>query len=228
MTDSAGASFTVVRAPASSAPSIYPSPAGDVVRMLWTGLIRDPGADRRGRWPRAAPAGHPSSRGFAALCPWRLDGWFRCGHAGRRHRGCRDRLPCDGWRGGSPAATAAGSDGPVRVTPGWLALREPADAAARPGEFAETIARRLAERQIRAGAQELTIHDLGAGTGRCCDGWRPCSQVRSAGCCTIATPSSRGTPIATGCGPQGTSRCGSSTASTTSHGSPRPTWPVRT
>ena len=66
---------------------------------------------------------------------------------------------------GSPAATAAGSDGPVRVTPGWLALREPADAAARPGEFAETIARRLAERQIRAGAQELTIHDLGAGTG---------------------------------------------------------------
>jgi len=45
-----------------------------------------------------------------------------------------------------------------RVDAGWLALREPADAAARAPELVEPIRRRLA-----GGA--LVIHDLGAGTG---------------------------------------------------------------
>jgi hypothetical protein len=47
----------------------------------------------------------------------------------------------------------------VRVSPHWLALREPADAAARSSELAE----RLAERLRVAG--RLVIHDLGAGDG---------------------------------------------------------------
>ena len=47
---------------------------------------------------------------------------------------------------------------PVRVSPRWLRLREPADAAARSAELAEHLARRLP-------AGELVIHDLGGGSG---------------------------------------------------------------
>jgi hypothetical protein len=45
----------------------------------------------------------------------------------------------------------------VRVSPEWLALREPADAAARSTELAEILARRV--------TAPLVIHDLGGGTG---------------------------------------------------------------
>jgi hypothetical protein len=45
----------------------------------------------------------------------------------------------------------------VRVSPEWLALREPADAAARSGELAAILARHV--------APPLVIHDLGGGTG---------------------------------------------------------------
>jgi hypothetical protein len=48
---------------------------------------------------------------------------------------------------------------PVRVAPEWLALREPADAAARSVDLAERLARHLA----RAG--RLVVHDLGGGSG---------------------------------------------------------------
>jgi hypothetical protein len=44
------------------------------------------------------------------------------------------------------------------VTPEWLELREPADAAARSEELAERLARQLP-------AGELVIHDLGGGSG---------------------------------------------------------------
>jgi hypothetical protein len=47
----------------------------------------------------------------------------------------------------------------VRVSPEWLALREPADAAARSTDLAERLARH------RAGADGLVIHDLGGGSG---------------------------------------------------------------
>jgi hypothetical protein len=47
----------------------------------------------------------------------------------------------------------------VRVSPRWLALREPADAAARSGELAQRLGRHL------AGADRLVIHDLGGGSG---------------------------------------------------------------
>ena len=47
----------------------------------------------------------------------------------------------------------------VRVSPEWLVLREPADAAARSGELAERLARHLAP------AGRLVIHDLGGGSG---------------------------------------------------------------
>jgi hypothetical protein len=46
----------------------------------------------------------------------------------------------------------------VRVSPRWLELREPADAAARSGELADRLAGRLA-------GGPLTIHDLGGGSG---------------------------------------------------------------
>lgn len=45
----------------------------------------------------------------------------------------------------------------VRVSPEWLRLREPADAAARSAELAERLARRL--------DGPLVIHDLGGGSG---------------------------------------------------------------
>jgi hypothetical protein len=47
----------------------------------------------------------------------------------------------------------------IRVSTGWLALREPADAAARAGELAEAL-----ERQTPAAGHRV-IHDLGGGTG---------------------------------------------------------------
>ena len=47
----------------------------------------------------------------------------------------------------------------VRVSPGWLVLREPADAAARSAELAERLTRHL------PAAGRLVIHDLGGGTG---------------------------------------------------------------
>ena len=47
----------------------------------------------------------------------------------------------------------------ARVTPEWLGLREPADAAARSPELAERLARHLAT------AGRLVIHDLGGGSG---------------------------------------------------------------
>src|ERR671923_885656 len=47
----------------------------------------------------------------------------------------------------------------VRVSPAWLYLREPADAAARSSELAERLGRHLAT------ARRLVIHDLGGGSG---------------------------------------------------------------
>ena len=47
----------------------------------------------------------------------------------------------------------------VRVSPEWLRLREPADAAARSAELADRLARQLAT------AGRLVIHDLGGGSG---------------------------------------------------------------
>jgi len=46
----------------------------------------------------------------------------------------------------------------VRVSPRWLALREPADAAARSAELADRLARQL-------GPGPHAIHDLGGGSG---------------------------------------------------------------
>lgn len=48
---------------------------------------------------------------------------------------------------------------PVRVTPGWLALREPADAAARSRELVEALRPHLPT------GRPVTVHDLGCGTG---------------------------------------------------------------
>jgi hypothetical protein len=47
----------------------------------------------------------------------------------------------------------------VRVSPRWLRLREPLDAAARSAELAERLAQHLAP------ARRLVIHDLGGGSG---------------------------------------------------------------
>jgi hypothetical protein len=47
----------------------------------------------------------------------------------------------------------------IRVSPGWLALREPADAEARARDLAEAL-----ERALPAGGPRV-IHDLGCGTG---------------------------------------------------------------
>ena len=47
----------------------------------------------------------------------------------------------------------------VRVSPGWLDLREPADAAARSAELADRL------RQYLPAAGRLVIHDLGGGSG---------------------------------------------------------------
>jgi hypothetical protein len=58
----------------------------------------------------------------------------------------------------SAGAVRARPEG-VRVSPEWLALREPADAVARSAELAERLGRHL------AAAGRLVIHDLGGGSG---------------------------------------------------------------
>jgi hypothetical protein len=50
----------------------------------------------------------------------------------------------------------------VRVSPEWLSLREPADAAARSAELVERLRRRLAN------TGPVVIHDLGGGSGAMC------------------------------------------------------------
>ena len=47
----------------------------------------------------------------------------------------------------------------TRVSPEWLALREPADAAARAAQLVEPVRRHL------AGTSPVVVHDLGSGTG---------------------------------------------------------------
>jgi hypothetical protein len=55
-------------------------------------------------------------------------------------------------------ATAVVASDPVRAGSAWLALREPADAAARSAELVDELVSSLPE-------GELVIHDLGCGTG---------------------------------------------------------------
>jgi len=59
--------------------------------------------------------------------------------------------------GGRPIGCA--SVAPVRVTPSWLTLREPADAAARSTELV------VAARSRMAASRRPVVHDLGCGTG---------------------------------------------------------------
>ena len=47
----------------------------------------------------------------------------------------------------------------IRVSQGWLAMREPADAAARAADLADQVRRRL------PAAGRHVVHDLGGGTG---------------------------------------------------------------
>ncbi|GAA4594830.1 trans-aconitate methyltransferase [Planotetraspora phitsanulokensis] len=58
-------------------------------------------------------------------------------------------------------STPPTGDEPVRVTPGWLALRESADAAARAPELLDPLRDYLAE----TAPERLVIQDLGCGTG---------------------------------------------------------------
>jgi SAM-dependent methyltransferase len=55
------------------------------------------------------------------------------------------------------------SQDPVRVTPGWLALRESADADARATELLAPLRDHLAK--VSPGRERLVIQDLGCGTG---------------------------------------------------------------
>ncbi len=61
-------------------------------------------------------------------------------------------------RGGPRVGGGAMSAAAVRVSPAWLELREPADAAARSEELVTRLRRHL-------GPGELVVHDLGGGSG---------------------------------------------------------------
>lgn len=71
-------------------------------------------------------------------------------------------MTVDAPRGAQAEPGVGGAEHPERlprVSPEWLDLREPADAAARAGELVEPVRRGLAP------GQRVAIHDLGAGTG---------------------------------------------------------------
>ncbi len=59
-----------------------------------------------------------------------------------------------------PWAAALSEPGSPVCTPDWLALREPADHAARSADLAVGL-----ERWLGAGSGDLVVHDLGCGTG---------------------------------------------------------------
>ena len=105
----------------------------------------------------------------------------------------------------------------IRVSPGWLALREPADAAARAPDLVEQLA--ATPPAGRAPGRSTTS---AAAPGRWAAGSRRCCPGRSTGSCTTATPtcwrspppdlparpptaprspSRRGSPTSPGCGP---------------------------
>ena len=82
MTDSAGASFTVRPGPGELRAVDLPEPGqDDIVRMLWTGLIRDPGTDRRGRVASRRAGRSPVIVGFHRALPvaarWLVPVWPR-------------------------------------------------------------------------------------------------------------------------------------------------------
>src|SRR5215207_9642418 len=136
---------------------------------------RPPGPRHRGRrsdrGARARRGRHPAG----AAGPARRPGGprRRAADVARRRRAARAPAP---GRSGAPrvAAPVAGhrvrprrrsrgscamSAEGVRVSPEWLLLREPADAAARSADLAERLGRHL------AAAGRLVIHDLGGGSG---------------------------------------------------------------
>ena len=107
------------------------------------------------------PPGDPAALG-AALRAWLGDAELR----GRLRRAARERrASLRGWPATTsvarrrPRGSGAMSAQAVRVSPEWLVLREPADAAARSAELAERLARHL------PAAGRLVIHDLGGGSG---------------------------------------------------------------
>ena len=71
---------------------------------------------------------------------------------------------------------------PVRVSPAWLALREPADAAARAADLVDELRPAICRRR------RSVIHDLGCGTGSMGRWLAPRCPARSTGSCTTATP----------------------------------------
>ena len=106
-------------------------------------------ATRRRSAPRCGP-GSTTPRCASGCARPRRSGARRCARGPTR----RPTSP-----GSSPGARRRWSGAmSVRVSPAWLDLREPADAAARSTELAERLARHLP-------AGPLVIHDLGGGSG---------------------------------------------------------------
>lgn len=74
---------------------------------------------------------------------------------------------------------------PIELPPDfaqWLALREPADVAARATDLVEAV------RATLTGDRPYVVHDLGAGTGSLGRWLAPCCPARNTGSCTIRTP----------------------------------------
>ena len=152
------------------------------------------------RWPAECRSSQPTSagvtRGRGPAEPAGAAGRAgRPGGAGRRAAGlARRRASCATGCAGPPASGASrcrrvvghhvdaiASAAAVRDDPAsardWLALREPADAAARASDLVE---------RLPAGGPHV-IHDLGAAPARWAAGSRRGCPARSTGSCTTAT-----------------------------------------
>ena len=98
----------------------------------------------------------------AALRAWLGDAELQRAAAPGRPRAARVAARVVDHRVGArrrPGRGVAMTDEVIRVSRGWLALREPADAAARARDLVEQLERRLPATGRRV------IHDLGCGTG---------------------------------------------------------------
>src|ERR671910_270107 len=134
----------------------HPAGAARPVRRCGRPRRRPARLARERRLARSAAPG--GARAARAAAPVGGDRFRRR----RRPRGsCLEREGRLGSRGGGAvtAETARLSPKWVRVSPEWLGLREPADAAARSAGLAERLRLHLAP------AGRLEIHDLGGGSG---------------------------------------------------------------
>ena len=177
--------------------------------------------DLRQRLRRAARERRTTLSDWSATSE-RISGcWRRCGMTGRPTLGtsCPDELPVTAARDSAARTELPWAVQPVRVSADWLALREPADAAARATDLVEQVGAAAAAAGPGGDLRPWLRHRVDGPLARA----RGC-PASSTGSCTTATPTCSTLAAA---GMPDAARSPSRPGSGTSPGWIRPSWPAR-